>query len=235
MKNNDKRNRNNQKGKQSKVASMSILGNVISRDIDVLYDVTAVNSLGQGFYSLGSAATSPVMSLNITNSMVLQFSEYSELVQLYGLAKLTSIEVNFSRASNYIGAANNTILNTPPIFIQVSTIPYTTGTALLQAKVAIADNSEEINLQTNVSRKFKVKMPQCIVSNNRSQNQTFTFGSNVWVSTKLNGIQNFPDIFLNLGSLTGPTFDGTAGSSASYLVGQIHLKLQVDFAGPVVA
>ena len=196
--------------------------------------MTAVNSLGTGFYSLGTTTAYPTMTVNITNSMITQFTEYSELVQLYGLAKLISIEVNFSRASNYIGAANNSILNTPPIFLQVSTIPYTVGSLLLQQKVSISDNSEEINLQTNASRKFKVSMPSCIVSHNRASDQVFAFGSNTWVSTRLNGTQTFPDLFLNLGSLTPPTFDTSAGSLL-FQVGQIHLKLRVEFAGPVVA
>jgi hypothetical protein len=213
---------------------MSILGETIDRAIDILVDIYAVNSIGTPFYSFQSSQGSPTMTTNITDSMVLQFSEYSDLTRVYGLCKLKKIQLGFTRSSNFIGGGTNVLQNTPSLFLQASTIPYTAGSVTLQRAIAQADNSVEIDLQTFDPKAFNILLPPHIVSNNRAQNQTFVFGSQTWISTRLNNVQNFPDLFLNLGSLATPSFDSQA-SNASFLVGQIHGRMQLSFAGPIVA
>jgi hypothetical protein len=212
---------------------MSILGETVDRAIDILIDIYAVNSVGTPFYSFSNSQGSPSMSVNITDLMILQFSEYSELVRIYGLTKLKKIQLGFTRSSNFIGGGANIIQNTPSLFLQASTIPYTAGSVTLQRAVAQSDNSVEVDLQTFEPKAFNIMLPPHVVSNNRANNQTFVFGSQTWVSTRLNNIQNFPDLFLNLGSLATPTFDSQA-SNTSFLVGQIHGRMQLSFAGPIV-
>jgi hypothetical protein len=213
---------------------MSLLGETIDRAIDVLVDVYAVNSLGTPYYSFTTSTSIPNMSKNLTNDMILQFTEYSELTQIYGLAKLKKIQLGFTRASNFIGSNSTILENTPSFFLQASTIPYLTGSVSLQNKVAQSDNSVEVDLQTFEPKAWNIMLPPSIVSNNRANNQTFVFGSQVWVSTKLNNIQNFPDMYVNLGSLAQPTFASGAPNSA-FLVGQIHARMQLSFAGPIVS
>jgi hypothetical protein len=212
---------------------MSILGETIDRAIDILVDVYAVNSLGTPFYSFSNSTGSPTMSTNITDLMILQFTEYAELARIYGLTKLKKIQLGFTRASNFIGGGSSTLQNTPSFFLQASTIPYTAGSVTLQRAVAQSDNSVEVDLQTFEPKAFNIMMPPHIVSNNRSNNQTFTFGSQTWVSTKLNNVQNFPDLFLNLGSLAIPSFE-TGAPNNSFLIGQVHGRMQLSFAGPIV-
>jgi hypothetical protein len=213
---------------------MSLLGETIDRAIDILIDIYAVNSLGTPFYSFSSSQGSPNMSANLTDAMILQFTEYSDLARIYGLCKLKKIQLGFTRSSNFIGGGTNVLQNTPSIFLQLSTIPYSTGSIQIQRAIAQADNSIEIDLQTYAPKAFNVMLPPHVVSNNRAQNQTFVFGSQTWVSTRLNNVQNFPDLFLNLGSLATPTFDSQV-SNNSFLVGQIHGRMQLSFAGPIVA
>jgi hypothetical protein len=212
---------------------MSILGKTVDRAIDILIDIFAVNSIGTPFYSFSTSQTSPVMSTNITDLMILQFTEYSELTRVYGLTKLKKIQLGFTRSSNYVGGGTQVLQNTPSFFLQASTIPYSAGSITLQRAVAQSDNSIEIDLQTYEPKAFNIMLPPHVVSNNRANNQTFVFGSQTWVSTRLNNIQNFPDLFLNLGSLATPTFDSQA-SNSSYLIGQIHGRMQLSFAGPIV-
>jgi hypothetical protein len=212
---------------------MSILGETIDRAIDILIDIYAVNSVGTPFYSFSNSAGSPTMTVNITDLMILQFTEYSELVRIYGLSKLKKIQLGFTRSSNFIGGGSSTLQNTPSLFLQASTIPYTAGSATLQRAVAQSDNSVEIDLQTFDPKSFNIMLPPHIVSNNRANNQTYTFGSQTWISTKLNNVQNFPDLFLNLGSLATPTFESSAPNN-SFLIGQIHGRMQLSFAGPIV-
>jgi hypothetical protein len=213
---------------------MSILGETIDRAIDILVDIYAVNSLGTPYYSFSSTQGTPTMTTNITDSMILQFTEYADLSKIYGLCKLKKIQLGFTRSSNFIGGGANVLQNTPSLFLQASTIPYTAGSVSLQRLIAQSDNSVEIDLQTFDPKAFSILLPPHIVSNNRAQNQTFVFGSQTWVSTRLNNVQNFPDLFLNLGSLATPSFDSQA-SNASFLVGQIHGRMQLSFAGPIVA
>jgi hypothetical protein len=214
---------------------MSILGETINRAVDILIDIYAINStLGPTYYSFNTSLATPDISSNITSSMILQFTEYSELVQIYGLTKLKKIQLSFTRASNYIGSSNNTLVNTPSFFLQASTIPYSSGSVTLQNKIAQSDNSVEVDLQTYDPKCWDIMLPPSVVSNNRANNQTFTFGSQVWVSTKLNNVQNYPDLFINLGSLAVPTFEAGAPSGA-FLVGQIHGRMQLSFAGPIVS
>ena len=212
---------------------MSILGETINRAIDILINIYAVNSVGTPFYSFSSTSGAPSMSLNLTDSMILQFTEYSELTRIYGLCKLKKIQLGFSRSSNFIGGGATTLQNTPSLFLQASTVPYPAGSVTLQRSVAQADNSVEIDLQTFEPKAFNIMLPPHLVSNNRAQNQTFVFGSQTWISTKLNNVQNFPDLFINLGSLATPTFDSQA-SNSSFLIGQIHGRMQLSFAGPIV-
>jgi hypothetical protein len=212
---------------------MSILGETIDRAIDILIDIYAVNSVGTPFYSFSNSQGSPSMTVNITDLMILQFTEYSELTRIYGLTKLKKIQLGFTRSSNFIGGGTNVLQNTPSFFLQASTIPYSAGSITLQRAIAQSDNSVEIDLQTFDPKAFNIMLPPHIVSNNRSNNQTFVFGSQTWISTKLNNVQNFPDLFLNLGSLATPTFDSQA-SNNSFLVGQIHGRMQLSFAGPIV-
>lgn len=213
---------------------MSILGETIDRAIDVLIDIYAVNTLGTPYYSFNTSTSIPNMSANLTDKMILQFTEYSELAQIYGLAKMKKIQLGFTRASNFIGSNATILENTPSFFLQASTIPYLTGSVSLQNKVAQSDNAVEVDLQTFQPKAWNIMLPPSIVSNNRANNQTFVFGSQVWVSTKLNNLQNFPDLFVNLGSLAQPTF--TAGASnTAFLIGQIHCRVQLSFAGPIVS
>jgi len=212
---------------------MSILGETIDRAIDILIDIYAVNSLGTPFYSFSNSTGSPNMSTNLTDSMILQFTEYADLSRIYGLVKLKKIQLGFTRASNFIGGASGAIQNTPSFFLQASTIPYSAGSVSLQRSVAQSDNSVEVDLQTYSPTAFSIMLPPHIVSNNRTNNQTFAFGSQTWVSTKLNNVQNFPDLFLNLGSLAIPSFE-TSTPNTSFLIGQIHGRMQLSFAGPIV-
>jgi hypothetical protein len=212
---------------------MSILGETINRAIDILIDIYAVNSIGTPFYSFSTSAGTPNMSTNLTDLMILQFTEYSDLAKIYGLSKFKKIQLGFTRASNFIGTATNIIQNTPSLFLQASTIPYPSGSVSLQRAVAQADNSIEVDLQTYDPKAYDIILPPHVVSNNRANNQTFVFGSQTWVSTRLNNVQNYPDLFLNLGSLSTPTFDSSA-PNASFLVGQIHGRMQLSFAAPIV-
>jgi hypothetical protein len=212
---------------------MSLLGETIDRAIDIIIDIYAVNSIGTPFYSFSNSAGTPNISINMTDSMILQFTEYSELTRVYGLCKLKKIQLGFTRSSNFIGGGSSVLQNTPSIFLQVSTIPYTAGSITLQRSIAQSDNSVEIDLQTFAPKAFNIMLPPHVVSNNRAANQTFVFGSQTWVSTRLNNVQNFPDLFLNLGSLATPTFDSTV-SNNSFLIGQIHGRMQLSFAGPIV-
>jgi hypothetical protein len=212
---------------------MSILGETIDRAIDILIDIYAVNSVGTPFYSFSNSAGSPYMSMNLTDLMILQFTEYSELAKIYGLSKLKKIQLGFTRASNFIGSGTSVLQNTPSLFLQASTIPYTAGSITLQRAVAQSDNSVEVDLQTYEPKSYNIMLPPHVVSNNRANNQTFVFGSQTWVSTKLNNVQNYPDLFLNLGSLSTPTFDSQAPNQ-SFLIGQIHGRMQLSFAAPIV-
>jgi hypothetical protein len=213
---------------------MSLLGETVDRAIDILIDIYANNTIGGTFYSFSTSVGTPVMSVNITDRMILQFTEYSELVKVYGLARMKKIQLGFTRASNFIGSNSSILENTPSFFLQASTIPYTAGSTTLQNKVAQSDNSIEVDLQTFNPKSWNILLPPSVVSNNRANNQTFVFGSSVWVSTVLNGTQNFPDLFINLGSLAQPTFVSTA-PTGPYLVGQIHGRFQLSFAGPIVS
>jgi len=242
--NNNNNNNKNRKNRRKRVLKnnsqqlaiprpMSILGETINRAIDILIDIYAVNGLGTPFYSFSSTAGAPSMSYNLTDNMILQFTEYSELARIYGLVKMKKIQLGFTRASNYVGGGNTALVNTPSFFLQASTIPYTAGSISLQRAVAQSDNSVEVDVQTFNPKSWDIMLPPSIVSNNRANNQTFVFGSQTWVSTKLNNVQNFPDLFINLGSLATPSFD-TSASQQGFLIGQIHGRIQLSFAGPVV-
>jgi hypothetical protein len=240
-KNNNNNNRNNNrkrilKQNQQQLAvpkPMSLLGETANRAIDILIDVYAINSLGVNFYSFSTGTSIPVITYNLTDSMILQFTEYSQLADLYGLSKLKKIQLGFTRASNLIGSNSADLINTPSFFLQASTIPYTSGTVSLQRAIAQTDNSVEVDLQTFAPKAWSVILPPSIVSFNRANQQTFTFGSETWVSTKLNNTQYYPDLFLNLGALATPTF-ATGSPSAAFLVGQIHGRMQLSFACPIV-
>jgi len=212
---------------------MSLLGETVNRAIDATVDIFAVNSLGGPYYSFASGTGSPVMSSNITDKMILQYIEYSDMATIYGLAKLKKIQIQFTRSSNAIGNANY-LENTPSLFLQASTIPVLTGTTSLQQKVAQADNSVEIDMQTYSPKSWDINMPPSIVTTNRAHNDTYPFGNAVWVSTRLNTSQHFPDLYLNLGSFTYPSFTSTSPASV-ILVGQLHIRFQMSFAGPIIS
>lgn len=212
---------------------MSLLGETINRAIDVLVNVYAINSLGGPFYSFNTTTGSPLMSSNITHEMILQYVEYSDLVQLYTLVKMNKIQFQFSRSSNSI-ASGNDLVNTPNIFFQCSTVPKLSNSVTDLPKIAQADNSVECDLQTFRPRAWDLILPPSIVAINRYHNDIYTFGSDVWLSTTLNGVQQFPDLFLNLGALTQPTFTSTS-SASNVLVGQMHIRFQLTFAGPKIA
>jgi hypothetical protein len=211
---------------------MSILGETINRAIDVTVDINAVNSLGGAFYSFGTGLGSPVMSVNVTDKMILQYIEYSDLAHIYGLAKMKKIQIQFTRSSNAI-ATSTYLENTPSFFLQCGTLPNLTGTTSLMQKVAQADNSIEVDVQTFSPRAWDISLPPSIVSINRAHNDVYPFGSQVWVSTRLNTSQHFPDLYLNLGAFSQPTFSSTTPSSV-VLIGQLHVRFQMSFAAPII-
>jgi len=55
----------------------------------------------------------------------------------------------------------------------------------------------------------------------------------VWLPTIYNGVISLPDVYLNLGSLSPPTFQSGAANGA-YQVAQVHIKMKVVFASPTI-
>lgn len=143
------------------------------------------------------------------------------------------IQIQFTRASNTVGNATY-LENTPSLFLQATTIPVLSGTIPLMQKVAQADNSVEIDIQTYSPKAWDINMPPSVVTVNRVHNDTYPFGNAVWVSTRLNTTQHFPDLYLNLGAFSQPSFVSSSPSSA-VLVGQLHIRFQMSFAGPIIS
>jgi len=123
--------------------------------------------------------------------------------------------------------------NTPSLFIQASITPILTRTTSLN-KAAQSDNSVKSIMQIYPSISWDINMPLSIVTINRAYNDTYPFGNAVWVSTGLDITQHFPDLYLNLGSFTNPSF--TSLSSASVIVvEQFHIRFQTSFIGPIIS
>lgn len=208
----------------------SLLGKTLNRELDVIISLYANNNLGTPFYSFGTSTAAPVMSVNLTGTAISQFPEYAQLVRTYGLVKLNSVSYNISRASPLV--VNSSIIgNTPPVFLQTSLTNYTAGSVTLQQSLATSDNCIEVNIQTYDMFSVNCLIPPCISSRSSLANDVFCFGSNTWTPTIINGVQTMPELYLNLGSLSTPSFQSGATSTA-YLVATIHAKLHLTFAGP---
>lgn len=208
---------------------MSMLGTTNPRKIDCIVPVYAVNSLGGSFYSFGTTTAAPVMSANLSQLILLSYPEYAQLVRTYGLVQLKSINLVVSRSSSLIQNFN-IIGNTPPYMLQISMTNYSAGSVTQQQALATSDNTIEVNLQTYDACEATCLIPPAVVGRSNTANDIYIYGSNVWCPTVINGVQAFPDIFLNLGSLTVPSFQ-TGAAQTAYLIGNIHLTFNMIFAG----
>ena len=82
-------------------------------------------------------------------------------------------------------------------------------------------------------RVWDISMPLSVVSINRANKDVYSFGSQVWVSTWQNATQHFPDLYLNLGASSQPTFSSTTPSSV-VLIGQLNFRFQMSFAVSII-
>jgi len=196
----------------------------MSRDIDCLVNVYAVNGLASTYYSLATSTGSVVSNLDISSLFLSQFSEFNNLVNDYSMYQVKSMSALITRNSALL-ASNNVAGNVPSIFIQFSPngSNNTTGTAT-------ADNAFEYNLNTFSSKNLQVMFPPAIVSK-YNNNDYFTFGSSVWIPTKFAAVSAMPNFYLNLGYLAPPTFQ-TGTATFAFAIAQIHLKLRCVFAAP---
>jgi hypothetical protein len=208
---------------------MSMLGTTNPRKIDCIVPVYAVNSLGGAYYSFSTSTSIPAMSSNLSQLILTSFPEYSQLARTYGLVQLKSIGLVNTRSSALIQNFN-IIGNTPSYMLQVSMTNYPTGSTTAQQSLATSDNSVEINLQSFDGCEAVCLIPPAVVGRSNSSNDIYIYGSDVWCPTVINGVQTFPDIYLNLGSLSFPTFQSTAAQTA-YLVSTIHVTFDFVFAG----
>jgi hypothetical protein len=209
---------------------MSILGKPVSRAIDVLVPIYAVNTIGGAYYSLGTSTSAPVMSVNVPSLAISTFPEYSQLVRNYGLIQLKGCQLSIYRSSNLVMNTAN-ITNIPSLNLQLSQTNYSAGTVTLQQALATSDNSVEINLNTFDSFSFNLNFPPNVVGRSALLGTTFSYGSAVWSPTIINGSQTLPDIYLNLGSFQVPSFTNTPAYQA-YQIASVHARLNVIFAGP---
>jgi hypothetical protein len=201
-----------------------MLGKTLTRDIDALVNVYAVNGLASTYYSFGTSTGSIVSNLEINGLFLSQFSEFNNLARDYSLLQIKQINALITRNSTLL-SSNNVAGNVPSIFIQFSPNASTNT-----AGVATADNAFEYNLNTYNSKNLEVLFPPSIVSR-YNNNDYFSYGSMVWVPTIFAGLSALPNFYINLGFLAPPTFQsGTA--TFAYSVVQIHLKLRVVLAGP---
>jgi hypothetical protein len=196
----------------------------MSRDIDCLVNVYAVNGLAGTYYSFATSTGSGVYNLDLSSLFISQFSEMQNLVRDYSLFQAKSISALITRNSTLL-SSNNVAGNVPSIFIQFSPngSANTSGTAT-------ADNAFEFNLNTVTSRNLEVIFPPALVGK-YNNNDYFSFGSAVWVPTTFNGVTVLPNFYLNLGYLAPLTFQGGTATFAFSVV-QIHLKMRVVFAAP---
>lgn len=220
----------NNKMQLSSPRAMSLLGKTFTRQLDCRVNIFAVNSIGGGFYSLGTSTAAPQMSINLSNLLITQYPEYSQLTRTYGLVKLLGTSIQFSRTSAL--ATNTAVMgNTPALFLQLSMTNYSAGSAAAQQSLATADNTVEINVQTFDPYSWNLKFPPVVIGRSTAANDIFAFGSDVWSPTIINGLQVLPDIFLNLGSLEFPNFQSGAANVAFQLA-TLHIRFNVVFAGP---
>lgn len=210
--------------------AMSLLGSVLSRQLDCRLNIYAVNSVGTPYYSFGTSSAAPLMSQNITSLIISQYPEYSQLVRTYGLIKMQRVEIQFSRTSSLIQNVN-VIGNSPSVFLQLSQTSYTAGSVTLQNSLATADNSVEINVQTFDPYSFLVNLPPSIVGRSQAANDIFVYGSQTWIPTVMIGAQVLPDLFVNLGTLEQPSFQVGAANTA-YQLATLHVKIHCNFASP---
>jgi len=240
MPNRKKNNRNNRKKRvnnnrqiNSMLAlpkQMSYIGTTSVRSLDVNIPIYAVNNLGTPFYSVGTSTAAPVIAFNIAAAAVLTYPEYAQIARSFNLIQLKGVEVSLYRSSNFIG--NGGIISTlPSISFCISPLNYLAGSITQQQALATNDNSSEFNLVTFDAASYKLNFPPVVSGKSSSANDIFTYGSMTWSPTTINGVQTLPDIFFNLGSLSQPTFPGTAAVQA-YLVATAHVRLNVVFAGP---
>jgi hypothetical protein len=209
---------------------MSLLGKTYTRQLDCRVNIYAVNPLSGAFYSLGTAISAPSMSINLTNLLITQYPEYSQLVRTNGLVKLLGASLQFSRTSSLI-QNTNVIGNTPSIFLQLSMTQYAAGSVSAQNSLATSDNAVEINVQTYDPYSWKINFPPVVVGRSAAANDIFIYGSEVWSPTIMNGQQVLPDIFINLGSLESPSFQSGALNTA-YQLATLHVRFNAVFAGP---
>jgi len=208
---------------------LSMLGKTLTRQLDAIVPVYAVNSLGGAYYSFSTSTGGPVMSANISTLFLTSYPEYSQLVRTYGLFQTKSIDLEITRSSSLIQNFN-VIGNTPPYYLQLSMTNYTSGSTSAQQGLACADNNIEVNLQTYDACSATCIIPPAVAGRSSAVNDIFTFGSNVWIPTIINGANYIPDFYLNLGSFTFPSFQ-TGAANTAYLIGNVHCVLSLVFAG----
>jgi hypothetical protein len=208
----------------TKPIRLSILGKTMSRDIDCLVNVYAVNGLASTYYSFSTSTGAATYNQDLSSLFISQFSEFQNLVRDYSLFQVKSMSALITRNSTLI-SNNNVAGNIPSIFIQFSPngSTNTSGTAT-------ADNAFEFNLNTFTSRNLEIMMPPAIVGK-YNNNDYFPFGSAVWVPTTFNGVSVLPNFYINLGYLAPPTFQ-SGTTTFAFSIAQIHLKMRAVFAAP---
>lgn len=225
-------NRQIQSSALSRPIRLSMLGATISRELDCLINVYAVNgSTSQTFYSFATSTSVPTISQSLTNLCITQFAEFQSLARLYNLYSVKDINMLVTRNSTLL-TNTNIAGNLPSIFFQASPNLQPNAVASL-TNVALADNSSEYNLATFSSRNYQIMLPPIMVSKSSTANDYFPFGSQTWIPTIYNSVISVPDLYLNLGSLAVPTFQTGAAISA-YAVAQVHVKMRVVFAAPTL-
>jgi len=212
----------------TKVINMSLLGPTAPRKLDAVIPILAVNNFGTGFYSFNTSSSAPTMSINLSDRIVSDFAEYANLTKMYGLIQLKSIELRIVRASNTV-QNSNIMVETPPLFLQLSTTNYSAGSVALQKALATSDNAVEVNLQTYDSFRAICPVPPVLVQKSSVLADSFTIGSQVWNPTAIGATQTLPAIYLNLGSLSIPTY--VSSSSLSYTLLNVHVLYNVVFSG----
>lgn len=216
-------------GTISTLKSNSLLGPTLTRQLDIVIPVYAVNSLSAPYYSFGTSTAAPVMSTNITQLAITSFPEYSQLARAYGLVQLKSLQTIISRSSP-LAVSTNIIGDSPNVFFQISQTNYPAGSVTLQRSLATSDNAIEVPLNTYDSYQFITAIPPCVVGRCTAANDIFPFGSSVWNPTNINGMAVLPDMFVNVGSLQPPSFQSSA-ANAAFQICALHIKIKCVFAG----
>lgn len=208
-----------------------MLGSTASRQVDAVFQIYAVNSIGGPFYSFTTSVAAPLVSQSMTNSCITQYTEFGSLARLYNLFQVKGLQILITRNSTLL--TNTQIAgNLPSVFFQVSpNLQAPTVSSL--TNVALADNSQEFNICTFGSKNYQFNLPPVYLSKSSTTNDYFPFGSMVWLPTLYNGNFAIPDVYLNLGSLASPTFQ-TGAANTAYAVAQIHIKMNVVFSCPIM-